>query len=110
MERHGDGLDRRTATAVFRIDGRLDMARFYVLIVSGTLFGDPALVRCWGRIGTAGRVRIDLFPTAGEAEVAKARLLASKLRRGYRPGRSAGAKACRLRPKPSCAGQAELPL
>lgn len=97
------------ATAVFRIDGSLGMARFYVMTVSGTLFGVSALVRCWGRIGTAGRIRIDLYPTRGEAEVAKARLLAQKLRRGYRPGRSRPAPFRKPVAK-LCPSQAELPF
>ena len=37
------------------------MARYYVLSVQPTLFGDTALVREWGRIGTIGRRRFDLY-------------------------------------------------
>ena len=38
-----------------------NMACFYVLSLEDTLFGDTALVREWGRLGTTGRRRIDLF-------------------------------------------------
>ncbi len=38
------------------------MARFYVLAIEPTLFGETALVREWGRIGSWGRRRLDLYP------------------------------------------------
>ena len=38
------------------------MARFYVLAIEPTLFGDTAVVREWGRIGSLGRRRLDLYP------------------------------------------------
>lgn len=98
------------ATALFRIDGSLGMARFYVLSVSDTFLACPALVRCWGRIGTAGRVRVDLYSTHGEAEVAKARLLAAKLRKGYRPGGSKPAGPVAMPVGKPCAGQRKLPF
>ncbi|AWC25785.1 WGR domain-containing protein (plasmid) [Aminobacter sp. P9b] len=60
------------------------MARFYRLSVEPSLFGDAALVREWGRIGTSGRRRLDLFADAAQADDALRRLAASKLRRGYR--------------------------
>ena len=44
-------LERRDATR--------NMARFYVLAIEPTLFGDTALIREWGRIGSAGRRRLD---------------------------------------------------
>jgi hypothetical protein len=37
----------------------------------------------WGRIGTQGRVRLDLHPDAGAAINALARLARTKRRRGY---------------------------
>lgn len=60
------------------------MARFYRLSVEPSLFGDAALVREWGRIGTSGRRRLDLFADAAQADEALHRLAASKLSRGYR--------------------------
>lgn len=59
------------------------MARFYCLSVERSLFGDVALVREWGRIGTLGRRRLDLYANAAQAQEALRRLAASKLRRGY---------------------------
>ena len=46
-----------------RVDRAKNMARFYVLSIEPTLFEDLALVRRWGRIGSAGRERIDLHPS-----------------------------------------------
>ena len=46
------------------------MARFYVLTIEPTLFGDTALVREWGRLGQRGRRRLDLF--AGRVQAVEA--------------------------------------
>ncbi|MCA1304938.1 WGR domain-containing protein [Nitratireductor aquimarinus] len=48
-----------------RIDPARNMARYYTLSVEPTLFGDAALVRQWGRIGTRGQFKINLFDTTG---------------------------------------------
>jgi predicted DNA-binding WGR domain protein len=48
------------------------------------LFGRALLVRHWGRIGTAGRRRLDPHPDQGAAINALARLAGQKRRRGYR--------------------------
>lgn len=53
-----------------RSDPAQNMARFYVLAIEPTLFGDVALVREWGRRGCSGRRRLDLYgdqETAAEA-------------------------------------------
>jgi predicted DNA-binding WGR domain protein len=47
------------------------------------LFGRALLVRHWGRIGAAGRRRLDPHPDQGAAINALARLPARKSRRGY---------------------------
>ena len=60
-----------------------NMARFYRLEVLPTLFGEWALLRSWGRIGTHGRTRLETYATAEEAGVAARRLAAAKCRRGY---------------------------
>lgn len=67
-----------------RIDPTRNMARFYVLSLQPTLFGETSLVRNWGRIGTRGLEKIELFATANEAETAFSKLTARKYRRGYR--------------------------
>eukprot|EP01037_Dinobryon_pediforme_P016622 gene16622-16803_t len=38
--------------ALRRIDRDKNMARFYAIAIERTLFGDWAVVRRWGRIGT----------------------------------------------------------
>ncbi|MDU0343782.1 WGR domain-containing protein [Bosea rubneri] len=67
-----------------RTDRPQNMARFYVLSVEPTLFGDAALVREWGRWGHPGRRRLDLFPDFDKAAEALEDWLLRKARRGYR--------------------------
>lgn len=67
-----------------RIDPARNMARFYALSIEPTLFGDLALVRRWGRIGTKGRERIELHAGDAAAQAAFDRLARTKRRRGYR--------------------------
>jgi predicted DNA-binding WGR domain protein len=67
-----------------RIDPARNMARFYAIAVLPTLFGTSCVVRRWGRIGSRGRERIDLFERSAEAEHAFDRLLWAKRGRGYR--------------------------
>ena len=66
-----------------RIDGAPNMAHYYVLSVEPTLFGDTAVVREWGRIGTAGRRRIELHAEHTGARTALSVWLKRKLKRGY---------------------------
>lgn len=70
------------------------MARFYVLTLEMTLFGNRSLVPTWGRIGTRWRHRIELFTDTGAAEQAMRRLAQSKARRGYRPANTARSLPC----------------
>ena len=44
-----------------RIDDARNMARYYTLSIQPTLFGEVAVVRCWGRIGARGGEKSDLF-------------------------------------------------
>ncbi|WP_378942466.1 WGR domain-containing protein [Mesorhizobium sp. ANAO-SY3R2] len=67
-----------------RRDAARNMARFYCLSVEPSLFGDAVLVREWGRIGTRGRRRLDLFADVAAAQEAFRRLARAKVRRGYR--------------------------
>lgn len=71
-----------------RIDAASNMARYYVLSVEQTLFGDTALVREWGRIGASSRRRLDLHEHADAAKIALSTWLKRKSKRGYvvRPG------------------------
>jgi len=68
-----------------RIDRARNMARFYVLSIEPTIFEDLALVRRWGRIGSAGRERIDLHPSRRVAQIELEKWLDRKRRRGYQP-------------------------
>jgi predicted DNA-binding WGR domain protein len=70
--------------ALIRIDPRLNMARFYAISIEPSLFGDVALVRRWGRIGTHGHQAIELFASAAEAGKRQVRIETAKRRKGYR--------------------------
>ncbi len=72
-----------TPLCLTRIESRRNMARFYTLSVEPTLFGDFALARHWGRIGTVGRVRLDLYANINDALAARDRILMCKRKRGY---------------------------
>lgn len=67
-----------------RRDAHCNMDRFYVLAIEATLFGDCALVREWGRIGSHGRRRLDLHADRAAASEALDDWLRRKARRGYR--------------------------
>ena len=66
-----------------RSDSAQNMARFYVLAIEPTLFGDVALVREWGRKGCCGRRRLDLYGDHETAAEALQDWLLRKTRRGY---------------------------
>jgi predicted DNA-binding WGR domain protein len=72
------------AIAMRRVDPDTNMARFYVLTLEQDLFGNFAVTRQWGKVGTAGRVITEPFGTELEAGEAMGRLAALKRRRGYR--------------------------
>lgn len=72
-----------TPLVLKNVDPDRNKARFYALSVEPTLFGDTALVRHWGRIGTKGRHRIDLYSSLQEAWHAAEQIARSKKRRGY---------------------------
>lgn len=68
-----------------RIDPCKNMARFYAMSIEPTLFGDTSLIRNWGRIGTRGQWRIDLFQHENQAVDFFFELLRQKRRKGYTP-------------------------
>ena len=72
--------------SLVRIRAERNEWRYYRLDVWPDLFGHALLVRHWGRIGTEGRRRLDPYPDPGAAVNALARILNTKLRRGYWPG------------------------
>ncbi len=75
-------LFAETASLV-RIRPELNEWRYYRMAVWPDLFGRALLVRQWGRVGSAGRRRLDPYPDPGAAINALAALLRIKRRRGY---------------------------
>ena len=76
-------MQKDDAIHLHRIDAVRNMARFYRLSVTPSLFGDICLVREWGRIGRPGRTRIDLYAREEDANGAFLALEQAKRRRGY---------------------------
>lgn len=68
---------------LYRQDPARNMARFYRLSIEPTLFGEIALVRAWGRIGTKGRQLLEFHDDALRAQEAFEKLARRKERRGY---------------------------
>jgi len=69
---------------LYRVDEDRNMRRFYHLRVERTLFGEWALIREWGRIGSRrGQSREEWFEAAPPAEAALRKREAAKRRRGY---------------------------
>jgi predicted DNA-binding WGR domain protein len=66
-----------------RCDPACNMARYYVLSIESSLFGDASLIREWGRIGQSGQTRIELYETQSMAVEALETWLQRKCRRGY---------------------------
>jgi predicted DNA-binding WGR domain protein len=60
-----------------------DMYRFYALHLAPTLFGEWGVISEWGRIGSPGQVREQLFDTEPAAQIALTKRLRIKTRRGY---------------------------
>ena len=71
-------------TALTRIDPDRNAFRFYRLALWPDLFGGVSVARAWGRIGSPGKLRCDLYPSAEEAGRALERLARAKRKRGYR--------------------------
>jgi len=72
-----------------RTDPSKNMARYYAMEISETLFGEPCLARRWGRIGSAGQSLVNHFEREDEAVRLFLELARQKKARGYRP-KSAG--------------------
>ena len=66
-----------------RCDPSCNMARYYVLSIEPSLFGDATLIREWGRIGRPGRRRVELYENKSCAVEALETWLERKQRRGY---------------------------
>ncbi len=71
------------ATILRRIDQARNMARFYELDVQPGLFGDVAVTRHWGRIGSNGQSMQHWFANDTAAADLASKLQRQKERRGY---------------------------
>jgi predicted DNA-binding WGR domain protein len=79
---------------VERTDPVKNMARYYAMEISESLFGEPCLVRRWGRIGASGQSLIHHFEREDEAVRLFLALARQKRLRGYRPRRNLSDRAC----------------
>jgi predicted DNA-binding WGR domain protein len=78
-------MDSPAPLHLHRIDPGRNMARFYSLEITPSLFGDHALLRRWGRIGHKGRQMIELHGDRDSVMQAFLHYATQKQRRGYRP-------------------------
>ena len=83
MADYGNSDSAELQVILERIDPTKNVARYYVLSVEATLLARDTLVRCWGRIGSAGRQRLEFFDSRTSAGLALETWLARKRRRGY---------------------------
>jgi predicted DNA-binding WGR domain protein len=60
-----------------------NLHRFYSLHLAPTLFGECALIAEWGRVGSPGTVREQVFQTEQSAEAALIKRVTAKTKRGY---------------------------
>jgi predicted DNA-binding WGR domain protein len=65
------------------IDLARNRARFYLLRWQPTLWGEVALVRMWGRIGSRGRAQVLLRTDAPQLDATVTRFVRRRLRHGY---------------------------
>lgn len=68
-----------------RTDQTKNMARFYAMEISMTLFGEPCLIRRWGRIGASGQSMVHHFENEQDAVQLFLHITRHKKARGYRP-------------------------
>jgi predicted DNA-binding WGR domain protein len=66
-----------------RTDPARKMNRFYVVNVAPNLFGEWAVLREWGRIGSPGTLHSRSFPHEQEARRSERRSVRRRIRNGY---------------------------
>jgi predicted DNA-binding WGR domain protein len=76
---------KRHGVELRRIDPDRNMARFYSMSVQPNHFGEWALLREWGRIGSAGQLVSGRFASEQQAALAMAEYVKAKLSKGYEP-------------------------
>jgi predicted DNA-binding WGR domain protein len=81
---------------VERTDVTRNMARYYAMEISMTLFGEACLTRSWGRIGKSGQRMTHHFKREEEAVDLFLDLLRQKRAKGYR---AAGPETGEKRPR-----------
>ncbi|WP_426232272.1 WGR domain-containing protein [Pararhizobium sp. DWP3-4] len=70
---------------VERTDATRNIARYYAMEITATLFGEACLIRSWGRIGKNGQKMTHHFNREEEAVDLFLNLVCQKRARGYRP-------------------------
>lgn len=75
--------DDERAVHLHRTDAGRNMRRFYSAMIQPTLFGGASVMRCWGRIGSSGRLMVETFDDDGDARLAFDKLVGAKRRKGY---------------------------
>lgn len=68
-----------------RTDSTKNMARYYAMEIAETLFGEPCLIRRWGRIGASGQSLVHHFERERDAVKLFLDVMRQKKARGYRP-------------------------
>ena len=71
-------------TRLQRLDPARNISRFYLVDTHADLFGGVAVLREWGRVCRAGRVKTESHPDAPAAEREAERISTRKRRPGYR--------------------------
>lgn len=66
-----------------RTEASKNMARYYALEISATLFGEACLTRSWGRIGKRGQTKTHHFTSEQDAVLLFLELVRQKRARGY---------------------------
>lgn len=69
---------------LYRIDPSRNMRRYYALTIQPNLFGGHSLLRNWGRVGSKGQLKVELFEDVQTAQNELKRLFKAKIKRGYR--------------------------
>ncbi|WP_425347730.1 WGR domain-containing protein [Spartinivicinus poritis] len=64
-------------------DPETNTHKFYTLLIQKDLFGNWALLRQWGRIGTKGTIKVDTFDCYEKAHSALESIKKEKLCKGY---------------------------
>ena len=66
-----------------RVDPSRNLARFYAVSIQLNLFGEPTLIRMFGRIDKVGHALVETFADVSSAELARTTIVQKKLKRGY---------------------------